>query len=192
MLKEEARILYRKKRKALSFAERAKSDDLMLIQFQKLDLPFIHSLLSFWPIEENNEPNTHLFTDYLEFRNPALSVSYPRTDFSNNNMEAVQVDVDTPFQLKDHNIREPLGGTVINPATIDMVLVPLLICDKMGYRVGYGKGFYDKFLAGVSEDCIKIGFSYFEPIDKIEGKHDFDIPLNICITPQNVYVFNFS
>ncbi len=192
MLKEEARILYRKKRKALSFAERAKSDDLMLIQFQKLDLPFIHSLLSFWPIEENNEPNTHLFTDYLEFRNPALSVSYPRTDFSNNNMEAVQVDVDTPFQLKEHNIHEPLGGTVINPATIDMVLVPLLICDKMGYRVGYGKGFYDKFLAGVNEDCIKIGFSYFEPIDKIEGKHDFDIPLNICITPQNVYVFNFS
>ena len=66
MLKAEARKLYREKRKALSPAERSKQDDLMLIQFQAVELPFIHSLLSYWPIEENNEPNTHLFTDYLE------------------------------------------------------------------------------------------------------------------------------
>jgi len=192
MLKEEARILFREKRKSLSYPERAKLDDLMLIQFQAVDMPFIHSLLTYWPIEENNEPNTHLFTDYLEFRNPALSIAYPRTDFSKHFMEAVEVDADTPFQLKEHNIHEPMTGTVINPASIDMVLVPMLICDKKGYRVGYGKGFYDKYLADCSDDCIKVGFSYFEPIEEIKGRHEFDIPLNICITPQNVYVFNFS
>jgi 5-formyltetrahydrofolate cyclo-ligase len=192
MLKAEARILYREKRKSLSFPERAKLDDLMLIQFQALDLPFIHTLLTYWPIAENNEPNTHLFTDYLEFKNPALSISYPRTDFKKNVMEAVEVDVDTPFKLKEHHIHEPMTGTVISPGEIDMVLVPMLICDKKGYRVGYGKGFYDKYLADCSDDCIKVGFSYFEPVDQIEGRHEFDIPLNICITPQDVYVFNFS
>ena len=64
MHKAEARELYRQKRKELSDAERAKADDLMLIQFQTIELPPIHHLLSYWPIEENNEPNTHLFNIY--------------------------------------------------------------------------------------------------------------------------------
>ena len=60
MLKKEARKLYKEKRLKLSEAERSKLDDLMLIQFQTVELPFLESLLSYWPIEENNEPNTHL------------------------------------------------------------------------------------------------------------------------------------
>jgi 5-formyltetrahydrofolate cyclo-ligase len=64
-----------------------------------------------------------------------------------------------------------------------------LTFDKKGFRVGYGKGFYDKWLAGCRKDCIKIGFSYFEPVETIDGLHEFDLPLNLCITPHNVYVF---
>ena len=71
---------------------------------------------------------------------------------------------------------------------IDMVFVPLLIFDKQGYRVGYGKGFYDKYLAQCRVDCLKVGFSYFEPIE-IEGTREFDVPLNLCITPNSIYVF---
>ncbi len=81
MRKEEARELFKQKRKHLSDAERAKADDLILIQFQKTELPHIDHLLSYWPIEENNEPNTHLFNDYIEFKNPAIKFLYPKTDF---------------------------------------------------------------------------------------------------------------
>jgi len=189
MLKIDARKEYREKRLTLTDAERAKLDDLLLIQFQTVNLPFIHTLLSYWPIEENKEPNTHLFTGYLEFRNPALKVAYPKSDFVHHTMDAVQVNADTPFELKQHNIHEPLEGTVVAPGIIDFVFVPMLICDKEGYRVGYGKGFYDKYLSECRSDCIKAGFCYFEPIHKIDGRHEFDIPLDICITPYNVYVF---
>jgi 5-formyltetrahydrofolate cyclo-ligase len=75
------------------------------------------------------------------------------------------------------------------PADIDMILVPLLAFDKKGYRVGYGKGFYDKYLADCRKNCIKAGFSYFDPVDEIADKGDFDVPLDLCITPQSVYVF---
>ena len=75
------------------------------------------------------------------------------------------------------------------PAEIDLVFVPLLAFDKKGFRVGYGKGFYDKWLAGCRPDCIKVGFSYFEPVESIDDRHEFDVPLNLCITPHNVYVF---
>src|SRR5437773_7008327 len=131
MNKEEARRIYKEKRKELSDAERSKADDLMLIQFQKIDLIAIglrdiRHLFSYWPIEENNEPNTHLFADYLEFRNPALKILYPRSDFEKQELEAIEIDADTPFHKNAWNIFEPMIGTVTDAAIIDMIFVPLL------------------------------------------------------------------
>jgi len=96
---------------------------------------------------------------------------------------------DTAFQKNENNIHEPMDGTVTAAGIIDMVFVPMLIFDTRGYRIGYGKGFYDKYLDQCRPDCIKVGFCYFDPVDKIEDTHDFDVPLNLCITPQKVYVF---
>jgi len=189
MLKKEIRKTYKEKRLHLSELERSKLDDLLLIQFQTADLPFIDALLSYWPIEENNEPNTHLFTEFLKFRNPELKICYPVSDFKKLSMQAVATDIDTPFEKKELNIHEPDGGIVVPAAEIDLVFVPLLAFDENGYRVGYGKGFYDKYLADCREDCIKAGFSYFEPVNSISDRHDFDVPLDLCITPQNLYVF---
>jgi 5-formyltetrahydrofolate cyclo-ligase len=189
MRKAEARKFYRDKRMVLSDPEKAKSDDLLLIQFQTVQLPFIHTLLTYWPIEENKEPDTHLFSEYIEFKNPALKILYPQADFTKNSMQAIEINSNTSFRKTKHHIHEPADGMVVHSTVIDMVFVPMLISDKEGYRVGYGKGFYDKYLADCRKDCIKVGFCYFEPIDKIDDRHEFDIPLNICITPYNVYVF---
>jgi len=189
MLKKEARKTYKEKRMALSEKERVKLDDLLLIQFQSAELPFIASLLTYWPIEENNEPDTHLFTEFLRFRNPEMIVCYPKSDFSSDSMQAVMTDIDTPFTKTVLNIFEPGSHDLVMPEEIDLVFVPLLAFDKKGYRVGYGKGFYDKWLAGCRADCIKVGFSYFEPVETIDDRNEFDVPLNLCITPHNQYVF---
>jgi 5-formyltetrahydrofolate cyclo-ligase len=189
MKKSELRKIYRDKRLSLTENERSRLDDLMLIQFQKVELPFIHALLSYWPIEENNEPNTHLFTEFLKFRNPEMITAYPVSDFSSLAMDAIATDIDTPFRKTELNIHEPEKGDVILAKRLDMVFVPLLVVDKQGYRIGYGKGFYDKYLGSCRDNCIKAGFSYFEPVDTISDKEDFDLPLDLCITPQAVYVF---
>jgi 5-formyltetrahydrofolate cyclo-ligase len=189
MNKKELRKIYIEKRKSLTATECTKLDDLLLIQFQTVQLPFISSLLSYWPIEENNEPNTHLFTDYLEFRNPELIVSYPKIDEFMDEMVALSTDAETHFLKNDFHIYEPENGNRMPANEFDIILVPLLAIDKKGFRVGYGKGYYDKFLAESRKDCMKVGFSYFEPINEIADKADFDVPLNLCITPQSVYVF---
>ena len=189
MLKKELRKLFREKRKALAAAEKAKLDDLLLIQFQTVELPVLNTVFSYWPIEENKEPNTNLFTDFLEFRSPGLQLVYPRIDSTTGTMEGILVDADTLFNRNHFNVYEPENGEVINPTDIDLVIVPLLAFDQHGYRVGYGKGYYDKFLAECREDCIKAGFSYFESVGSIDDCHDFDVPLDLCITPQAVYVF---
>jgi len=189
MLKKEARKIYKEKRMTLSEKERVKLDDLLLIQFQSAELPFIASLFTYWPIEENNEPDTHLFTEFLRFRNPELIVCYPKSDFATGSMQAVITDIDTPFTKADLNIFEPESNDIVTPEEIDLVFVPLLAFDKNGYRVGYGKGFYDKWLSGCRVDCIKVGFSYFEPVESVDDRNEFDVPLNLCITPHNQYVF---
>ena len=189
MLKAEARKLYREKRKALSAVERNKLDDLLLIQLQTIQLPFITFLLSYWPMEHNHEPNTHLFTDYLEFQNPEMIICYPKSNFNNETMQSVQTNDDTRFRKNQYDLYEPEDGVVVNPAGVDMIFVPLLSFDKKGFRVGYGKGFYDRYLSQCRDECLKIGFSYFEPLDAIDDTSDFDVPLNLCVTPTTVYVF---
>ena len=189
MEKKEARKIFREKRNALTAKERLKLDDLLLIQFQRAELPFINNVLTYWPIEVHAEPNTHLYTRYLEFKYPGLQILYPKTDFTTHEMNAVLVQEDSNFEQNAYYIYEPVSGEIIDPIDIDMVIVPLLSCDSKGYRVGFGKGMYDRFLSRCKEDCIKIGFSYFEPIDALDDCHQFDVPLNLCITPQAVYVF---
>ncbi len=189
MQKTELRRIYREKRLAISDSEKVKLDDLLLIKFQTAELPFINALLSYWPIEENKEPDTHLFTEFLRFRNPEMKICYPVSDFKTGIMRAAVTDIDTPFTKTELNIYEPQSTDFLPAEEIDLVFVPLLAFDLNGFRVGYGKGFYDKWLSVTRPDCIKAGFSYFEPVDQIEGLHEFDLPLDLCITPQNVYVF---
>ena len=189
MLKSDARKVFNAKRSALSLQERMKNDDLLLIKLQSAELPFITFLLSYWPIEDNHEPNTHLFTDYLEFLNPEIIVCYPKIDIASLRMQSVQTNDDTRFVKNPYKVYEPQHGEIINPGGLDMIFVPLLAFDKKGFRVGYGKGYYDRYLATCRMNCLKIGFSYFEPLDAIEDTNEFDVPLDLCVTPSTVYAF---
>lgn len=189
MTKTALRKIYREKRKALTAGEQARMDDLLLIQFQQAPIPFVQTLFSYWPMENMREPNVHLITDFMEFRNPELKVAYPRITADGQQMEAILTNEDTTFRQNKFGTYEPEQGDVISPDAVDIVLVPLLCFDKSGYRVGYGKGYYDRFLNACDPACLKLGFSYFDPVDKIEDKHEFDVPLSHCMTPQSIYVF---
>jgi 5-formyltetrahydrofolate cyclo-ligase len=187
MTKNELRIFYKKERGKLTDSAILKYDDLLLIQFQKLYFDKAKILLSYLPM--NNEPNTPIYATYLKHSIPNLQIAYPVTNFKNNSMQAFLVDNHTNFTTNSYGLTEPINGIEINATEIDIVFVPLLICDVNGYRVGYGKGFYDRFLAQCKNDVIKVGFCYFNPVEKIDDKNNFDIPLNYCITPQKMYEF---
>jgi 5-formyltetrahydrofolate cyclo-ligase len=189
MLKKDARKIYREKRFTISQSDKMKWDDLLLIQFQTLKLPFLDYVLSFYPIEQNNEVNTFLVTDYLHFKNPNLRICYSRTNLKDGTMNAIICNADSIFQANEYNIPEPLDTEVADPTVLDLVIIPMLIFDIKGNRVGYGKGFYDRYLKECRDDCLKAGFSYFDPVESIDDANEFDVPLDFCITPQRTYVF---
>ncbi len=189
MTKASLRNTYKQKRKELSDKDRLRLDDLILTQFQKLILHDVHSLLSYWPIKSHYEINILPVTDHLVFKIPGLRVCFPRTDFAQTRLQAVEVEKETTFEINHAGIAEPIGGENILPEELDMVFVPMLAYDKKGFRVGYGKGFYDRYLQQCRSNVIKVGFSYFEPEDAIPEVNEFDIPLNLAITPHRIYEF---
>lgn len=189
MTKKEFRKLYKEKRAAIPSKEKLKLDDMLLINFQQLYFEDVSTLLSYWAKADAQEPNTHLFSGYLRHSIPGLNITYPVTEFSDCSMQALQINEDTVYYTNQYGLTEPKEGIIIAPQQIDLVFVPLLICDEEGYRVGYGKGFYDRYLACCRQDVIKIGFCYFKPVEKIDDIQSFDIPLDYCITPESVYEF---
>jgi 5-formyltetrahydrofolate cyclo-ligase len=189
MTKQELRQLYKSKRRELDSRERLRYDDLLLLQFQQFDYGAVQTVLAYWPMSEAVEPNTHLFSGYLRHMLPGLQLAYPKADRQQHAIDALVINEDTVYQTNEWGITEPKQGQPIAPQEIDLVFVPMLVCDKQGNRVGYGKGFYDRFLAQCREDVVKIGFSYFEPVDEITDTADFDVPLTYCITPSATYEF---
>jgi 5-formyltetrahydrofolate cyclo-ligase len=124
--------------------------------------------MSYCPIEENKEPEyTILSPRFLKSGILALNLAYPKINAETRTMQAVLTNADTAFQKGIYNVPEPISDHFISPEAFDLVLVPLLICDRKGYRVGYGKGFYDRYLPYCRTDCIKAGLLYFEPVDEI-------------------------
>jgi 5-formyltetrahydrofolate cyclo-ligase len=189
MLKKEARNIFKEKRFTISQTDKQKWDDLLLIQFQTIELPFLNYVFSFYPIEQNNEVNAFLITEYLHFRNPNLQICYPKTNLKDCTMQAIICNADSIFEANEYNIPEPLDTEIADPTSIDLVIMPMLAFDTKGNRVGYGKGYFDRYLKECRDDCIKVGFSYFDPIEAIDDANEFDVPLDFCITPQRIYVF---
>lgn len=190
MLKKELRKIYKEKRIALSPQETLKLDDLLLIQFQRLAFnEHVEWVMSYLPIAGKAEIDPHLFVASLQLTLPDLKTTYPVIAAADCTMQPFWVDEDAVFKENELLVQEPVNGTQVDIAHIDVVLVPLLAFDKKGYRVGYGKGFYDRFLARCRPDVIAIGFSYFPPVDEISDTNQFDIPLNYCITPHQLYEF---
>lgn len=189
MTKKEARKLFREKREKLTAPELEKLQDLVLINFQHLQLPFLSYIHSYLPIEGKKEVNPYYLTESLEFKNPGMQRVIPKLDIVSKKLRNYILSETTVLRKNQYDILEPEGGDEVSTELIDLVFVPLLAFDEKGHRAGYGKGYYDRFLAECREDTIKIGLSFFEAVESIEDTGNFDIRLDYCITPRRLYEF---
>ncbi|MBL7870219.1 MAG: 5-formyltetrahydrofolate cyclo-ligase [Cyclobacteriaceae bacterium] len=188
MKKEELRKIYLAKRKALSESERLNlSRDLCDLFFSSIDLSFIKVIHIYLPIESKQEPDTWLIIDRIRREFPHILLSIPIIQA--NKIESIYFEGLHQLEKNSWGILEPKQGVPTPIENIDLVIVPLLAFDKSGHRVGYGHGFYDRFLKDCRSDCKKIGLSFFLPEEKIEDSNQFDTPLHIAFTPIKAYSF---
>jgi 5-formyltetrahydrofolate cyclo-ligase len=189
MNKKEIRKIELEKRVQLSSEELREKTNQILSHFTNLTLSKVRYILSYYPLKERNEFDVSICEKSIKEKYPSAIVAWPKMMVKQSNLEAHTVGTTQLFIKNKFNILEPLDGEIIPPETLDIVFVPLLAFDKKGFRVGYGRGFYDRYLPACRPEVKKIGFSFFDAVDKIEDINEFDVPLNLCITPTCIYEF---
>jgi 5-formyltetrahydrofolate cyclo-ligase len=188
MNKKELREKFKEIRKSLSQAEieeKSLSIANQLLRLNIWDKTYYHLFLS---IVEQKEIDTEFILQILAGKDKEIVIA--KSDFETRKMTHFLLTDNTKIKKNDYHIPEPVNGIEVPVAMIEVVFVPLLAFDKKGHRVGYGKGFYDQFLAECKPETIKIGLSFFEAEDQIEDVIETDVLLDYCITPTQIYMFN--
>ena len=182
------RNTYSLKRKNLSDYQINKRS--ILISKKLLDIPiwdkeFYHIFLT---SKKNNEIETKFILSMLAQKNKKVVV--PRL-IDLNNLEHILLTKQTILKENSYGIPEPqkYNDKIIFPQELDVIIVPLYVFDLNGNRVGYGKGYYDRFLKNCRDDVIKIGVSLFEPVKSISDITRNDVALNYAITSNGIFNF---
>jgi len=171
---------------------------LSITEIEELSLAVANKLLTlpiwqktyfhiFLPITEHKEVDTEFILHMLSGKDKEIIIS--KSDFETRKMMHYLLTDNTKIKKNEYNIPEPVDGIEVPSNKIEVVFVPLLAFDKKGHRVGYGKGFYDKFLSECKPETIKIGLSFFDAEELIDDVHEGDMQLDYCVTPKNNYKF---
>ena len=140
----------------------------------------------FLPRVGKKEVNTWLLVERLRAQRPAVQLVVPRVVPGTFELEHYRLTPEVPLLTSRWGIPEPdpLRAERILPSGLDLVLVPLLAFDEEGYRLGYGGGFYDRFLPLCRPEVPTIGLSLFGPVASIPDRHAYDQRLDACFTPE--------
>ena len=157
--KTELRSLIKNQRQNVESGQIAKWNKLIFKHgLNLIDWPKIKSLHIYLPIKEQNEVDSWPFIKMIWQKWPNITVAVPR--IKNSSLEAVVLNPDTKLKNNRFGITEPVGGKVLlSDHKFDVIIVPTLGFDKHGYRLGYGGGYYDRFLAS-QPDARTIGLCY--------------------------------
>ncbi len=191
MTKKELRKSYLSHRREMPQMELdALTERLMGNLWENVSFEGIKCVHLFLPIAHHNEVDMYLLVDALRLRFPEIKLVVPKSEFQTNEMVTCLLERETELEVSQWGIPEPKNPVVVDNHEIDLVFTPLLAFDEQGYRVGYGKGFYDRFFAKCRQDVKKIGVSLHGPIPKISDVNEFDARLDGCVTPDEFYEFD--
>lgn len=153
-----------------------KSDELIyqkLInskEFQKAKILFIY-------VSKDKEVDSKKIIEYSLNKNKIICV--PKC--IDNNMKVYRIESLSDLEPGNFNILEPKSYCKeIDKKDIDLNIIPCLTCDENGNRLGYGKGYYDRFLSDI--DSLKICLCRKKLLQKAINFNEHDIKMNIIIT----------
>ena len=182
MKKQELRALYKQKRKDLTEIQIKGLQENIYQQIYNLDLSTVKNVHLFLSMPKFKEIDTAPLITYFRNKNKRIVVS--KCNFKDNTLSHFYLEENTVLSLNKFGVLEPVAAELVEENKLDLIFIPMLISDDKKFRVGYGKGFYDRFLLNCRKDAKFIGLNFFPPITAIEDKNEFDIPLHQVIYPK--------
>ncbi|MBI5225329.1 5-formyltetrahydrofolate cyclo-ligase [Candidatus Micrarchaeota archaeon] len=98
--------------------------------------------------------------------------------------EIVAREIGGKLQKSKFGVLEPFDGKIIAPDEIDLVIVPGVAFDRRGGRIGYGQGFYDRFLKKTS--AKKIALAYGFQVGRAFANESHDVPVDKIVTEKEI------
>ena len=182
MKKQELRVLYKQKRKDLTKIQIKGLQENIYQQIYNLDLSTFKNVHLFLSMPKFKEIDTAPLITYFRNKNKRIVVS--KCNFKDHTLSHFYLEENTILSLNKIGVLEPVAAELVEENKLDLIFIPMLISDDKKFRVGYGKGFYDRFLLNCRKDAKFIGLNFFPPITAIEDKNEFDIPLHQVIYPK--------
>ena len=162
----------------------------LFAHFPVADWRWLHVFL---PLVEKNEPDTWRIIRRIWAGPLPTRLAAPVMQPGGTSLRHYELTPDTPLLANHWGISEPATTAVaeVPAAAFDAVLVPLLAVDETGHRVGYGGGYYDRFLAQCRPGTQFIGLNVLDnaPVARIADLLPTDVPLTACISPSGVQRF---
>lgn len=189
--KQELRTLCRQARRNLTVEERetySKRVAQLFLGRVALEKPKVVHL--FLPISALLEINTGLILEGLNFQYPDIKTVTSIIAEDQVSLLTVEVRYDTPLIQNAWGIPEPQQRILFDEQGIDEVLTPLLATDYRGVRLGYGKGFYDRFFEVCPPGVVKTGLNFFKPLEEEIPKDSWDQTLDRLIFPDGMVKFS--
>ena len=168
------------KRNSLTKGEISKKSIKIKENLFSLD-EFKKSKVVMFYVSFNNEIYTH---DMIKESLKSKTIVVPKV--ANNEIEpSIIIDFDQLIPSGKFGILEPIEAMKINPKNIQIVIVPAIAFDKNGHRIGYGLGYYDKFLAKVPK-ALKIGLAFDFQVEEKLPTEGHDAPVDMIITDKEI------
>lgn len=163
------------KRSLISSSDVERLSDIITNKVLKLDI--FNAKTFFIYSSFKNEVDTSKIINFLASK--TKTITYPLT--VGDTMYSVK-------PLSNNFIKDKFGVLVPKEyeiiSDVDVAFIPLIACDKNKNRIGFGKGYYDKFLSG--KNILKIGLSFdFQVIDHIPS-NSWDVKLDLIITNKQI------
>lgn len=185
MKKAELRKKYLTKRSELEKTQvQLWSKQIFEVLIKNFPLQASQNLHIFLSIDKFNEVQTKDFIEYCW--NREINVFVPKMEAGQ--LKSIQIFPETVFTKNSWGILEPDAPSTKHPR-FDYVITPLLYCDQLGNRVGYGKGYYDSFFSTINAEAVKIGVSFFAPEETISDVNSLDVPLDYLVLIDKILSF---
>ncbi len=168
-----------KAREALDPIERRRCSELIVQNILSLpEFERAEKVLLFYPVR--GEPDiSPLFEEVLK---KGAELFLPRV--AGGELEPVRVEDISALRPGKYRIPEPVSGEVVDPEEINFVAVPGVAFDREGYRIGFGKGYYDKLLRKVSAPKVGVAYS-FQVLDYVP-REEWDEPVDLIATEKEM------
>lgn len=146
--------------------------------------------------------NANTIMAYIDFRNEVQTEKIIKTAIADGKRIVIPISIvetrqlvlseiinyDSELEAGAYGILEPKEEYLreVKPEIVDLVLIPGVAFDERGYRVGYGAGYYDRFLERVRTDASKIALAFELQMVDYAHEDSHDVPVDIIITEDRV------